>query len=582
VTVRALAALVCALALPLAGCASLPTDGPVQEGGEAAPSASAAPFDFNPPGPRPGAAPDEIVTGFLDALQATPVSTHVAQEFLTPQAADAWRPDRSTVVYGGQSLSTFGSEVDVQLSDAFQLDRRGRWAGRYGDGGSGRVRFRLTQVDGEWRIQDPPDAMVVPRPHFESRYQEYSLYFLDPSGSVLVPEPVYLPRGVQAPTQLVAGLLDGPPSGARQVERSYLPRGTKLDVGVPIGPNGSARVPLSDQMLDLDPDELGLASAQLAWTLGQLRDIDSFQITVNGDVLEMPDGQDTVDVDAFGSLDPSVSTASPDLFGLRGREVVQVVGEQEVVATTVPTDEVELIGRPQEVGVDLSSQRFAVVGDRRRVVVVGRTEDRNAHSPYTGQDVLRPMWDRAGDLWLLDRGDDSTRLVVVSQGRTRRLIDESLPGEAVTAAALSRDGSRLVVAQRRASGFVLLLFRVVRDGAGRPTGLTDPIRLNSAENLRHPVALGGRAPTTVAVLVRPSATTTRLALVSCDGASDLSGFEPTVDTLFDEGTSLAASPGGPMALYVGARSGEIHALTAQGRWQLDAVDAGISAPTFVG
>jgi hypothetical protein len=112
--------------------------------------------------------------------------------------------------------------------------------------------------------------------------------------------------------------------------------------------------------------------------------------------------------------------------------------------------------------------------------------------------------------------------------------------------------------------------------------LTAPIRLNSAEGLRHPIALGWRDPTTVAVLVRPSSTTTRLVLVSCDGASDLSGFEPSADTLFDAGTSLAASPGGPMALYVGASSGEIHALTVQGRWQLDAVDAGISAPTFVG
>ena len=166
---RVVAALTCALAL--AGCASLPTDGPVEEGAGAAPSASAAPFDFNPPGPRPGADPDEIVSGYLEALQATPVSTRVAKEFLTPQATDAWEPDSRTIVYGGQQTSVLGSDVEVRLSDAFELDRRGRWGGRWGDDGSARVRFRLTQVDGEWRIQDPPDAMVVPRTHFESRYQ---------------------------------------------------------------------------------------------------------------------------------------------------------------------------------------------------------------------------------------------------------------------------------------------------------------------------------------------------------------------------------------------------------------------------
>ncbi len=424
--------------------------------------------------------------------------------------------------------------------------------------------------------------MVVPRSHFESRYQEYSLFFLDPSGSVLVPEPVYLPRGVQAPTQLVAGLLDGPVPGARQVERSFLPNGTRLDVGVPVGAGGVARVPLSDAVLDLDPDQLGLAAAQLAWTLGQLRDIDSLQITVDGNPLELPDGTTVVDVDSFGSLDPTVSTASPDLFGLRGRDVVQIVGEDEVIATSVPGADALAIGGAREVGVDLASQRFAVVGDGRRVVVVGRTEDRNAHTPYTGTDVLRPMWDRAGDLWLVDNTPSGSRLVVTSQGRKRQLLDEPLPGRPVRAAALSRDGSRLVVAQRGASGFGLLLYRVVRDGAGRPVRLTAPIRLSSTEGLRHPVGVGWRDPTTVAVLVRPSATTTRLVLVPSDGASDLVGFEPSVDTLFDSGTALAASPGGPMALYVGARNGQIHALTAQGRWQFDAVEAGISAPTFVG
>ena len=58
----------------------------------------------------------------------------------------------------------------------------------------------------------PPDAMVIPRSHFQTRYRPYSLYFFDPTGSVLVPEQVHLPRGFQAPTMLVSGLLAGPPA----------------------------------------------------------------------------------------------------------------------------------------------------------------------------------------------------------------------------------------------------------------------------------------------------------------------------------------------------------------------------------
>ena len=570
-------------AVLVAGCASLPTSGPVKEGTGADPSTSSALFDFNPSGPNAGATPDEVVSGFLSALQATPVSTRVASEYLTPQAAEAWRPDRSTIVYGAQRTTSSGPIVGVQLKDAFRLDGRGRWRGPWHGSNGGRLELRLAQDHGEWRIADPPDAMVVPRTHFEARFQEYSLFFYDPSGSVLVPEPVYLPRGVQAPTQLVSGLLQGPPAGTQEVERSYFPRGTHLDVGVPIGPNGVARVALSEQVLDLDEADLARAAGQIAWTLGQLHDVTAFQIVVDGNAVEMPGGGTVVDVDSFSNLDPAVSSASPDLFGLRGRGVVQVVGEQEVAATSVPPAWAARIGRPRSLGVDMASQRFAMVGSTGSdVLVVGRSEVRHPRLVYSGTDLLRPMWDRTGDLWLVDRTRSGSRVVVTAHGRAEVLHRWSLPGGRVRAAAMSRDGSRLVVAQRDAGGFRLRVFRVVRDGDGRPARLQAPTDLTGPTGLRRPVQVGWRDPTTVAVLTRPTATTTRLLLFSCDGASELAGFQPSVDTLFDRGTGLAASPGGPMALFVAAHGGQIHALSAAGRWEFDAVDAGIRAPTFVG
>ena len=577
---RRAAAATVLLLLATTGCASLPTSGPVAEGATATPTSSAAPFDFNPSGPRPGASPDEIVDGFLSALQATPVSTQVAEEFLTTQAADVWQPELRTIVYGSRQISSAGSSVELRIQDAFELDRRGRWLGRWDEG---RLPFRVTEDGGEWRIEDPPDAMVVPRSHFESRYDTYSLYFLDPSGTVLVPERVYLPRGVQAPTQLVSGLLAGPVPRAGLVERSYFPEGTKLDVGVPVGPDGVARVPLSEQVLDLDEEDLGLAAAQLGWTLGQLPDVEAFQITVDGNPVELPEGGAVVDVDAFGSLDPAVATASRDLFGLQGRKVVQVVGEEQVLATRIPKPVAASWGPARWLGVDMASQQFAMVGRQgSRVLVLGRTEERDVRSAYVGTDVLRPLWDHLGNLWLVDRTAEGSRVVVTHPGRDRVLQRWPLRGGAVRAAALSRDGSRLVVAQDEASGFRLRVFRVARDGSGRPVGLTRPIELTPTPGLRHPVRLGWRDPTTVAVMTRPTATTTRLVLVPADGATDLAGFEPPVDTLFDRGVSLAASPGGPMALNVAVRSGQIHALNAAGRWELDAVDAGIREPTFVG
>ena len=51
--------------------------------------------------------------------------------------------------------------------------------------------------NGEWRIAEAPDALIVPETWFEQRFRQVSLYFFDPSAQILVPEPVFVPRGDQ-------------------------------------------------------------------------------------------------------------------------------------------------------------------------------------------------------------------------------------------------------------------------------------------------------------------------------------------------------------------------------------------------
>ena len=201
---RPLAAVVVLRSCALAGCASLPTDGPVEDGRRRDPDDLGGALRLQPARARgPAPTPDEIVAGFLDALQATPVSTTGGRRSSSPQAAVAtWRPERSTIVYGGQYHRDRGPVVDVRTCrDAFELDRRGRWLGPLGRRRRGPAAgFRLARDDGEWRIAGPARrdgrpavALRVPLP------RSTPCYFFDPTGSVLVPEPVYLPRGVQAP-----------------------------------------------------------------------------------------------------------------------------------------------------------------------------------------------------------------------------------------------------------------------------------------------------------------------------------------------------------------------------------------------
>ena len=83
-------------ALVLTGCGvSMPESGPVVERTTTTTSRDDGSVNINPRRPGKGDSPEQIVRGFLDAMQATPaVKTSVAREFLTREARADWQPPR--------------------------------------------------------------------------------------------------------------------------------------------------------------------------------------------------------------------------------------------------------------------------------------------------------------------------------------------------------------------------------------------------------------------------------------------------------------------------------------------------------
>lgn len=569
------------VAAATAGCAALPQSGPVQVREAPTASQSAAPFDFDPPGPPEDATQFEIAVGFLRAMQATPPTTSTAADFLTAEAAAKWRPERRTVVYQGQRTRSAPQAITALLDGAFTLDSTGRWDGRPSGDDPKQLTLRLVREAGQWRITDPPNALIIPRSHFLTRYRPYSLYFFDPTGSVLVPELVYLPRGLQAPTRLVAGLLAGPPVRHRGVERSYLPAGASFTESVPVRADGVADVKLSE-VGALDADSLERLVAQLAWTLRQVPQIESLQLTADGEPVDLGDGARTLEVSGWGEYDPALASASTDLFGVRGRAVVQVVAGEELMAASVPRG----TERSRSLGVDLTGQRFALVSaGGREVTVLPRegADEGSAVSSYPASDLLRPMWDRTDRLWLVDRSPaGATVSVVGAGGNVRRLPAPGLRGVDVVAAALSRDGSRLAAVLGGPGDLRLVLSRVIRNGRGAPVRLTPARTVTTGQPLVDVRGVGWRDPASVAVLTRPSGTTTEVALAAVDGATGSVHVEPGIEILFDEGVWLASSPGGPHELVVATRAGRLHSVDDQGRWDLDAVPSSLRVPAFVG
>ncbi len=252
-------ALLLALALDagVAGCVQLPHSGPVKSVTVQDDADSETLVDYTPAGPKKGTPPIPLVDNFLTSMTATPLNTRVAREFLTSSSSDRWVPERGTVVYGNQQIVSKGrGNVLLRLRDVVELGGGGAWRGDPTGGRGHNYDLRLVKQGGQWRIDKPPDRLLIPRAHFDTQYEQFLLYFVAKAARVLVPEPVYVPRGRQAPTLLVASLLRGPRPGPG-VERTLLPRGTHLDgISVPVSRDGTAEVPLSDQILEIDDNQL--------------------------------------------------------------------------------------------------------------------------------------------------------------------------------------------------------------------------------------------------------------------------------------------------------------------------------------
>ena len=578
------------LAMALSGCVSLPRGGPVRAvPAEGRPEAETL-VDYTPGGPRPGTSPVALVDSFLTAMTATPLNTFVAREFLSSESSSGWVPERGTLVYGSKRLVSRNGGVALQLRDVVELDSRGAWQGDPTRGRGHDYLLRLVKERGEWRINRPPNRLIVPRAHFDTQYQQYFLYFFDKSAQVLVPEPVYVPRGLQAPTLLVTALLQGPDRGLLGVERTFLPAALELDgISVPVSRDGTAEVPLSDEVLDIDDDRLNLLFAQLAWTVGQISGVEHMRVTVDGSPIDLPGSRLDVAVSDWSEFDPAVPWASSALFGIRSGRVVTLTGTEER-RISGPAGSLPLGLRT--IAVDLPAQHVAgvtsggstvVESDRERVP--GRTPTMNdVRTVYAGgTDVLAPEYDLYGQLWLMDRTAAGARVSVVRAGSARAVTAPGLTGQSVTAFALSRDGTRLVSVVRRDGRDRLRVSRVQRDADGRVrhVGPAERLPLDGTATTRIR-DLAWRTGGSLAVLTGPTAGTSQVLVVRVDGSSTAENLSTDAELLRDRAARLVTSPSVGAPLYIATAAGQMFSLATTGRWTGTSIQPGLNAPTFVG
>ncbi|SSC24680.1 Lipoprotein LpqB with GerMN domain, partial [Klenkia terrae] len=293
-----------ALAVVLAGCGTVPTSSSPVEITQVADPPEDVGIEALPP--VAGASREEIVRGFVDAMASTTRNHPVARQYLTGEAADSWSDTGAITVISSDYAPVAGDDDTVAVTAGLVGGVDAQGAFTTGSGQTYDQVFTLVQEDGEWRIADPRDGLVLLEPDFARTYDEVNAYFLDPTGTRVVPDPRFLVSGESQATALVDRLLTGPSAVLSAGVANPL-TGAELRSNVRIAQQ-VATVDLTGLPAD-NADALNVLCAQLVWSLDQLDDVRAVRVRVDGAPVDVSGVPDVQTVDDWASFDPDAVPA---------------------------------------------------------------------------------------------------------------------------------------------------------------------------------------------------------------------------------------------------------------------------------
>lgn len=510
---RRLMPLALAACLALAGCTSLPT------------SSAPAPFDvsakdgsgiqFSAEGPSADADAATLVNDFLLACAAGPQDDYAtARLFLSAPSARSWQPETEILVYDTDTAPsvTAGSEtatqvdVTVAVLGVASVDASGVLT-RVATSTVSRT-FTLVREEGQWRINNPENMVLMSRASFTASFSLANLYFPTAEGGDLVADPRWYPSRRLA-SHLLAGLVEGPRQSLAPVTANAIPPGTTVpSQGLDVA-DGVARVELNAVMPSSESARTTLAW-ELVRTLTQVADVLRVNASLSGDVLDMQ----AIPVPPTYSLDTLVG-AGPGGIGL--------VSSSSVTELTAVTDASNPTVSPVDSSLIAWSGTDGVYAQRGGTTV--------AFLP--GQAPLGPSVDRFGWVW----GPATASSVSVGGGvdGAFSVSVESESAGQIRAVRISPDGTRaLVLRGSDASAWVGI---VERGASGRPLAIRSleeiPLEHGSVVDVSWTTSTG------LALVVRPTGEDDQLVTMPLGGLPSSVSLPIRVTSMSAGGSSSA-------------------------------------------
>ncbi|MFC8451934.1 LpqB family beta-propeller domain-containing protein [Kitasatospora sp. NPDC057223] len=470
-------AVVVPAALLLGGCAAMPDAGPVSrvEISQGAADKNLQVRVF-PVAPNKGETPRGMLAGFLDASIADEENYDTARKYLSKGARARWNPAAGIVVLAGDPAIS-GDRGIGEGETAAELTASATQVARIDDNhsyrdsdGEMRASYIFVKEDGEWRIDQLPDGLVVNQTNFRNSYRQVSRFFYsaaDPSAptahEVLVADPIYLRRRIDPLTAAAKALATGPSQWLAPVVSTALDGVTVQHVVV--DDSKVARVEIAGAELAGRLQFCQRMAAQFFYTLSDQgkSQIDRLELkSAGGGCTTTRTLSDQV---APGSL-AGGSTATRQYYQRADTGQLMMAADQGE-GTPVPGElgKAPAGGRPElgTVAVRRDGQRAAVVSaDGHDLYTVGTSTGDTLGKPVlstTGR-LASLSWDGRGELWVVDRDQAPKVQLLRDRGAVTVPVDD-LGGRTVQSLKVSSDGVRVALVLKDAAGVRTLALAVV-------------------------------------------------------------------------------------------------------------------------
>ncbi|SFB61996.1 Sporulation and spore germination [Amycolatopsis marina] len=465
---RTLLALLCCLLLAGA-CANIPEESTpeVVTGDQLG--------QISPDVPEPAKDADvlTVVREFVHASAKPAGDNAAARVYLDEESRKSWQPARGMSIIDNTFGTVYATGEEKPADPNERVVKvRGFQLGRLGSDSAfipTKMPYELSvelrkQVDGQWRIVNPPPNLVITEEDFAKNYLRVPVYFFAQDPSALVPDLRYVPARPQSelPGRVVDLLLAGPSEGLSGAVRNPLGDDAVLDNNVNPTADGALLVPLSG-LEDRSENEKQLIVAQV---VRSLQNVTVSRIRILSDGAALVDGHVDWRPSELPSYEALVAPSAdlPGLMTLEGR--IRSLADGQPIPGPAGSGAYKVQSAAQSIG----GTQIAIVEQTGNGVRL-RVGEFGGEVPVVeqlGKTLTRPTWRpssgpnaASGEVWTVVDGRQIVRVLRTPQGAwTPQPVDATDIAAIgpITDLRLSRDGVRVAAI----AGGKLVVASVVR------------------------------------------------------------------------------------------------------------------------